>query len=114
MAETLQAAGFNVIQAGVHGTLHDVIAREKHALRLVIIEVAALDTDTSEMIEGLRAGHRSLPIILVTGSLEETPEHDFGKDVIVLCKPFPIPELVRLARQLTARSTMNWKNAPQQ
>lgn len=114
LAETLQAAGFNVIQADVHGTLHDVIAREKHALRLVIIEVAALDKDTSEMIDGLRAGHRSLPIILVTESLEETPEHDFGKDVIVLCKPFPMPELVRLARQLAARSAMNWKNAPQQ
>lgn len=103
MAETLRDDGFRLVQVEESDALFDVIAREKNAFSLVIMEVAVLGGDTSEAIQNLRSGNRFLPVIVVTGPLPENAVHDFGEGVVVLCKPFPMAELLRLVRQMAAK-----------
>lgn len=107
VAETLREEGFHILQADGDGSILDAISRAKHSVRLVILDTAALNSDVSETIENLRATHGSITIFLVTGASPEEAVNDFNEGVVVLCKPFPMSELVRLARQLVAKSVKN-------
>jgi len=108
VAETLREEGFQILQVDKDHSIFDVISREKQSVRLVILELATLGSGVPGTIAKLRAVHGSISIIVVvTGASPEEAVNDFSEGVVVLCQPFPMSELVRLARQLVAKSVQN-------
>lgn len=100
MAEALRGLGFVVQPSASAQELRTGLAAAPSAagsLALAIIDLDLPGAGGLNVLQEVRRHDPELPVILMGGRWEAAPEADLDRHTVVLCKPFPMNELCRLA-----------------
>jgi DNA-binding response OmpR family regulator len=93
----LELEGFRVVEAARISEARGLLAREPVGVVLLDVHVGGEDGRT--LLGEIRGAGSSLPVVLVTGSVEVTEVRQSGADR-VLAKPFEPEELMATVREL--------------
>ena len=105
IAGVLQSAGYHVEQVEEAHALLDRYQRQRRSVRLLIIDVDLPGRSGVDCLLALRAQGATVPAILITGPVQADLEDRVGGTALLLRKPFPISELVRLVSKLIVGSS---------
>ncbi len=103
VTEALEANGFSVLAAADGQEALDVLSAED--VDLAVLDLQMPRRTGQEVIKEVRNGGRQpdLPVVVLTGSLDERQSHALGADVL-LTKPTDLRRLVSEIRSLLERS----------
>jgi signal transduction histidine kinase/ActR/RegA family two-component response regulator len=93
MAESLEGAGYEVVQAESGDELLDTFAAGGHRFDLLIVDLDIPGPNGLDCLQQLRSQGVRTPAVLVTGTGATGLEEQVGSGTRVLRKPFPMPQL---------------------
>jgi signal transduction histidine kinase len=101
MAESLEGAGYDVIQAESGEQLLDTFAAGSQLFDLLIVDLDIPGPNGLECLQQLRSQGVQTPAILVTGTGATGLEEQVGSETRVLRKPFPMLQLQEAVAEAT-------------
>jgi len=93
MAESLEAAGYEVIQAVSGDELLDTFAADSHRIDFLIVDLDIPGPNGLDCLHQLRSQGVRTPAVLITGTGASGLEEQVGSETRVLRKPFPMLQL---------------------
>jgi len=93
----LELEGYRVLEASGLGEARAALRDD--VVDMLLVDLHLDDGDGRELVAELRVGERAVPVALLTGSVDLTPEDRIGVDA-VLEKPFRLEQLLDTVRKL--------------
>ncbi len=106
IAETLETAGFLVVQAASGDQFLAEYQRHRQAVRLLIADVDIPPPSGVDCIRRLRADGVQIPAVVITGTPAPGLEEELRGTAIVLRKPFTMARLAEVASSLVEGATV--------
>ena len=100
IAETLEAAGFRVMQATCGKEFLEKFESARHSIQLLIADVDIPPPNGAACIRHLRDEGAVVPAIVITGTTAPALETELDGLAHVLRKPFAMTRLAQLASKL--------------
>jgi len=106
--EMLDALGFQVISAATIEEARKVLEQEGERISLVLSDVVLPDGNGVEFVEGLMERFPRLPVLLVSGYVDERLhiEKIRGREIPFLSKPFTVKDLEEAVARLLPPKTL--------
>ncbi len=103
IASQLRQFGFSVIEAGAAQVAASLAEQNRSLISLVICDLELPDAPGDKLVEMLRSAGMTVPVILITGSIQFDPAPLEKNGVTILRKPFGVARLADMvSRILTA------------
>jgi DNA-binding response OmpR family regulator len=109
LVEILETQGYDVQEATDGGRLLVALTNSarcgyEDGVDLLISDICMPVCSGLQIVEGLRAAHCAVPVILITGLIDERTRFQAARlDAVLLQKPFALDALTRAVTQLLAR-----------
>jgi CheY-like chemotaxis protein len=109
LVEVLTCEGYDVQEVTDGGRLlvaltNSARCRYEDGVDLLVSDISMPVCTGLQIVEGLRAAHCFVPVILITGSVDERTRHKAALlGAVLLEKPFALDVLKRAATELLAR-----------
>ncbi|MHB1390349.1 MAG: hybrid sensor histidine kinase/response regulator [Thermoleophilia bacterium] len=109
IARMLHNNGYNVLTAADARQAFDIFVSEAGNIQLVFSDVGLPGESGVALVEHLRSHKRMLPVILSSGFTDRDEDLQIirEKDYRFLQKPFALPDLLRMVRDLLQASSMS-------
>lgn len=101
IVETLGIAGFEILQAESGSETLRLFNQHQEAIRLLVIDYDLRRSSGLDCVRTIRDKCAQLPIIMIASTSADDLEDVLAGEALLLRKPFPMVELVRLVQRMT-------------
>jgi PAS domain S-box-containing protein len=106
MVAALESAGYRPILSRDGDAAMQAFREHAHEAKMVVMDLDLPKQSGLECVDQIRASHKDLPVLVVTGNIEQLANRRLTDNEQVLAKPFKLSELIRLVNEAT-RSTVH-------